>query len=470
MQNEQNIPLDGATKVVVEEAHGDLSVQGWEHPSAQVTGADDVQVHRDGGTLLLQLHGDSQLLLPHQLELVVTTVHGDLDVAQLPNSLQLHDVRGDLQLTNVGTVHGHKVDGDLHAQGVADSLTIEQTGGDLEVRTVAGGVDLAKVGGDARIHTVDTVRAGNIQGDLTLREARGSVQVENVGGDLRTSHLHGDCRTNVGGDLKAGFIRGNLDCSVGGDAVVRVMPQGEQAYRIRAGGDIQCRIAADADLAINANSGGGIRVKNLPIQLSSGAHTLQAVLGNGAAALDLTAGGDITLTNREQEVEWEFNFNEVNEDLFDEIGQKAAAHAERIAQQMEEQMAQFTSNLDEKFAQFGSSEEFATKIQAKVQNAMQRAEAKVAEAMQRAEQRARDAEQWTAERHARYGRHGRRGRRGRHGEEPMTPMTPPAAPAEPAVSSEERMMILKMLSEGQISVEQADQLLAALGGKAPAAE
>ena len=45
------------------------------------------------------------------------------------------------------------------------------------------------------------------------------------------------------------------------------------------------------------------------------------------------------------------------------------------------------------------------------------------------------------------------------------PVTPSAPPAAPQVSGEERMMILKMLSEGQITVEQAEQLLAALGEK-----
>ena len=51
-----------------------------------------------------------------------------------------------------------------------------------------------------------------------------------------------------------------------------------------------------------------------------------------------------------------------------------------------------------------------------------------------------------------------------HHPRPVTPPIPPTAPEAPQVSSEERTMILKMLSEGQITVEQADQLLAALGG------
>jgi len=48
---------------------------------------------------------------------------------------------------------------------------------------------------------------------------------------------------------------------------------------------------------------------------------------------------------------------------------------------------------------------------------------------------------------------------------PVSPITTRASNAKgvPA-GAEERMMILRMVSEGKLSVEQADQLLAAMGG------
>jgi hypothetical protein len=44
------------------------------------------------------------------------------------------------------------------------------------------------------------------------------------------------------------------------------------------------------------------------------------------------------------------------------------------------------------------------------------------------------------------------------------PPTPPEPPREP-VSDEERLAILRMLEQKKITVEQAEQLLAALTGK-----
>jgi hypothetical protein len=47
---------------------------------------------------------------------------------------------------------------------------------------------------------------------------------------------------------------------------------------------------------------------------------------------------------------------------------------------------------------------------------------------------------------------------------PPRPPQPPRPTKAPApVNDEERRMILRMVSEGKVSVEQADQLLAALG-------
>jgi hypothetical protein len=79
---------------------------------------------------------------------------------------------------------------------------------------------------------------------------------------------------------------------------------------------------------------------------------------------------------------------------------------------------------------------------------MRRAEEKLAEAMRKMEQRTQESE----------------GRRRKGGWTPPPP--PPAAPKpkrSPA-TEEERMLILRMVEQGKLSVEQAEKLLAALNG------
>jgi hypothetical protein len=106
--------------------------------------------------------------------------------------------------------------------------------------------------------------------------------------------------------------------------------------------------------------------------------------------------------------------------------------------------------LDEKFANLGSGDELAARIQEKVQGALRMAE-----------ERAKEYERRGG---ADYER--RRNRAGSWPPPPPPPQPPrPPRPAAAPVSEEERLMILRMISEGDINVEQAEKLLAALHGR-----
>ena len=107
-------------------------------------------------------------------------------------------------------------------------------------------------------------------------------------------------------------------------------------------------------------------------------------------------------------------------------------------------------------ATLGSGDEIAAKVQIQIQNVLRAAETKIAAATRRAEDQARAAER-RAERQAGF----------RHGTGPIIPPVPPRPPQPkpPAgPTDEERMQVLRMLEEGKISVEQAEKLLAAMGG------
>jgi hypothetical protein len=85
---------------------------------------------------------------------------------------------------------------------------------------------------------------------------------------------------------------------------------------------------------------------------------------------------------------------------------------------------------------------------------MRRAEEKFAEAMRRMEVRSGE----------RGGPEFDRRRKGYGWQSPPQPPVPPAPPKRNPVSDEERMLILRMVEQGKISVEQAEKLLAALNG------
>ena len=131
--------------------------------------------------------------------------------------------------------------------------------------------------------------------------------------------------------------------------------------------------------------------------------------------------------------------------------------AQQIAAQLEVQIGSVARQIDEKLAQFGSGEELAVRIQEKIQGVLRRAEERVGEALRNAETRQREAERRAAETAAR-----QRSQPVSYAVPPLPPKPP--KPPKPPVSEEERMMILRMVSEGKVSVEQAEKLLSAMNG------
>jgi hypothetical protein len=180
------------------------------------------------------------------------------------------------------------------------------------------------------------------------------------------------------------------------------------------------------------------------------------VLGAGEATLNLRAGSDITLAG--------LTFEELGDLLADmgvdfgvDFSARAAEFGQQIAAQIEAHVGAVAKQIDEKFAQFGSGEDFAARLQERISAALRKAEEKVNEAMRNAETRAKEAERRAAEAER------QRGRGGAWAGSWQTPPPPkPPKPPRPPVSEEERMMVLRMVSEGKLSVEQAEKLLAAL--------
>jgi hypothetical protein len=143
------------------------------------------------------------------------------------------------------------------------------------------------------------------------------------------------------------------------------------------------------------------------------------VLGDGSAKINLTAGGDVRLTNRA------------------DAGESA------------EEFGNF-AGLNFDWSGFGD------RISRQVEQATSRAAKRVEEAARRAERH--------AERQVRHGKSGLEvGRWNWDFKGTPKPPTPPTPPSEP-VSEDERMAILKMLAEKKITAQQAEELLNALDG------
>ena len=300
------------------------------------------------------------------------------------------------------------------------SLTIERIGGDMALRGVMGSVQIREIDNDLSMRDVGSVAIDTIKADFSLRGAKGNLNVKSVGGDVSVRDVEGDINfDSVADDMALRGGRGNVTVNVGEDVVVYLEPKTEGTYSITAGDDILLVLKPNANVSLSMQ-GDEIEVDWPGVENQEGVTERTLVLGDGSAKISLNAGGDIRVTNDADAGNSAEDFGNFAGMNFDWSG-----FGERISRQVEQATAR---------------------------------------AAKRAEEAARRVERH-AERHAR--RWGRNLKTGSWNWEvgPKGVPMPPAPPSEP-VAEEERMAILKMLSEKKITAEQAEQLLSALeGGK-----
>jgi hypothetical protein len=254
----------------------------------------------------------------------------------------------------------------------------------------------------------------------------------------------------ISDDLSLFGVNGDIRADVGDSARLRLNPAPGQTYTVEAGGDIVCRVPAESSARFDLTCGGEIRIRKLDAPDQRAREAYAFTLGEGDAEVTLSAGGDIALSSRSAVWETDPTFGA---DFAAEMGLRMGELADQLTSQIQVQMEAATRQMDETLAGMANNEEFASRVQAKVQQAMRTAEAKFEEAMRNTERRMQEAERRAAEREARRRREPSWGRAAK---------ASPKQPKRTPVREEERMAILRMVEEGKISVEQAEQLLAAL--------
>jgi hypothetical protein len=298
----------------------------------------------------------------------------------------------------------------------AASVFIQNIGGDAAIRGILGGIELREAGGDLSIRDVDNVAIDTIHADLSLRGAKGHLSVGHAHADVSIRDVDGNVSLeSIADDLALRDVRGNVNANVGEDVVLYLNPQPGNAYSITAGEDILLVMPpkTNATLTLNADE---IDIEWKDIANEEDATSRVVTLGNGAAMINLNAGGDIRVSNQSDAGESAEDFGN-----FAGIGVDWSGFGERISRQVEQ--------------------------------ATRRASQKAEDAVKRAERSVERAE-----------RRGAFLKVGRWNWD-VTPRGVPTPP-KPPVSEEERLEILKMLQEKKITAEEADKLLSALEGDA----
>ncbi len=363
------IPVGASPRIQIRTVEGDLRLVGWEAEEILLkVDADALSLQQDEQLIAVSASTDLSLNVPKNASVQVHTVDGDMSVRGLSGSLEVESVNGDASLRDMGSVTLGAVDSDFSLRGAK---------GDVFIRSVGGDASLRDVGGSLRLDSVSD--------DLSVREVGGGVKVD-----------------------------------VDEDVIIHLNPRPGQEYAITAGDDILLILPVEANvtLAIRADD---INIDWPGIVTHEEGDSRVVTLGNGAARVELDAGGDVVVTNRPDAAE-----------SADEYGNFAGMMFDWDA---------WGREIGEHWGGLGRS--VGERISQRAQEAARRVERKV-EAMARQKER-----------------------QGRHMHSARWkwdfPAGTPPKPAAP-VSDEERIMILKMLAEKKITAEEAERLLAAIEG------
>lgn len=377
-----------------------------------------------------------------KVAIVLENVSGDLRIS----AWERDEIGGDgdrvtLQQRDDGSVSVH-CSGDCRLNVPARaSLKIHNVAGDARITGVEGEIALDHVAGDLILRDVGPVRLSNVSADLRVRRVQGDVHIGNVGADATVREVSGAAHIgHVGADLYLNNVKGSCAVDhVGSDLVLSMPFSPGNTYRFRAGSDVVCRVppATSARFVITAPD--TVKVQDTEAVVAQEGQRQIVTFGAGDAEIDIEAGGEVRLV-REPEEEG-VAISSISADLDFDLG---------FNLDLEEKLAAIEQALSEKLA--GLDERLRISIERQASKAEKHAERLRRQAEKQAERLQRAAE--------------RSARRFSFSWGPTSTQPRPSTPPPEPVSDEERLLILRMVESKQITVEEAERLLAALEGRA----
>lgn len=425
---EKQSATTNATPRLVLEVQGELRVKGWDELQvvAKSDGENNLTFEQDGDQVRVSCRSNCSVQAPRDTRILVEAVYGNAQIKALDGEVTIRKMEGNLDLRGVGPTRVERVGGNLSARNIFGDLLVDSVDGNLLARDIQGRF------------AVD----GAVHGNLQLKDVDGSALAQ-----------------------------------VDGNATLLLDPVPGQSYQFFADGNIVCRLPVDASVHLHIVRAARIKI-NLPdtkLELSRQKYDL--TLGEGDARLELSAGGNLLVTGHTGDWDMLESFGPAFANLEVDLGSLGDEISQQVTQQIESQMEFIESQLEETLANIsgsvrgaGLTEEQAERIAQRAREASQRATARVQAKMQRAQEKInrKMAEvQRKAEQKAKAAERRSQQRERRSWGTEATPMQPRASSisASDPISDEERLMILKMLEEKKITLEEAEQLLAALEGK-----
>lgn len=399
----QTIPITTQTRLTLESVAGDLVLKGWGREDMQLNGQNELtSIDDDGERIQVECRGDLILTVPHQL------------------SVSLHNLGGDGSLSNL-----------------------------------AGELKIEKVGGDLSLRDVNQTSVEGVGGDLLAKHIRGDLTILNLGGDGVVSDLDQQLSAKgIAGDLLIDEVGGGIDAVASGDIHARFSPVPWQMYALEARGDLYIRVPENAHGRFSIRS----QQKSIILHIHDDTERIQEKettleMGEGGPRIQLSAAGEVTLSDSTGEWSPELTFHADFEGLAGQITRQTSAQIQDQLSSLEKHLDQHLSGVAKSLEALDLPQEKIADIQSKIEGASRRA-------AQKAHKAARKAEAKLEKKITQAQKKARRQRPTFDLDEFLSQKEHAAQTA----TDEERLMILNMLQEKKITAEQAEELLSALEG------
>jgi hypothetical protein len=427
--------VGNVSQFIVDSVSGDLVIEGG-GDELMVIG-DEAELQRGPDAYRLACHGDCRVRLPSSMHVTLREIMGDLRVSDLTTPLIIESAHSDAVIRNIsGPVTIDHIGADGRITDVNGPLAIDDVGADLALRDINGPVAIDNIGSDLEAKRINGPFAiDNIGSDATLREVSGNVTIDNVGSDAVLSEVTGFCSIgNVGSDIVLDLkFEGNIRYDIGqvGSNVVA---------KVRPGSRVRFVIPAETEKSINMR---GIRLETDDEQTT----IIVGEAGEGDSIVSVgQIGGDFELVSQGRGVSAGFEFN-----IPDNLG-------DIISSQINEQLSRMEQAFSRSSTQAGERTD------------------RLRERAERMAQKAREQAERMAEQSREKSKRRRKGFSMSFDFRTPKPPPPPRAPMPPAppvpsaspvqpVTEQERLAVLRMVENKQITIEEAERLLAALEGR-----
>jgi hypothetical protein len=464
---EKRIPVGDNQRLMLVEMASTVTLAGWEEAEILVRlreGREEdlaVEMTEEGPALSAKVA--CQVHVPAALPVKIRQALSNLDAKGLRSDLEAEQIMGNLRIQAVDQAVIAEVYGNLKADDLASLRLVGTTYGDASLKGVQA-ADLQNIRGNLQARGLGQLRVSRISGNLQAKAIAGTLAVDKVGANAVLKEIGGPVVVDqVAGNCTAkNLTAGARIARVGGNLVLHGPLGSGSTYHFQVDGNAVLGLSEEDHAHLTLRPRGRF-ASTLPLTDHEEGEdgTISGTLGAGGAEVAVEAKGNIVLGSGRPTAGPELG-DEVSRQVQDSL---RAIDLEAIGRQVGEEMEAAMSRLRVKLESVdwervgGRAQEAAERAMEQMQRDLNRWAEKAARRQEwierRAEREARRMERWERRFEAR-------------ARQPQAEGFPAwaqedSSPVGPGPNlDEERLSILRMVEQGQITPQEAEMLLDAL--------